>query len=187
MSFDHAYNWRLRLSTGWSCAQPGTNPITSGFPCLDPPPTDERSQFEWLDFHRVLIGPRSVSGCEKFCRILPKAASFSETWLNLSEIWPDLNEISAYLEEIKPNLNKILPDLFEFRLDLGRSDRKHRRTTIIDGERWLSICRQSGRLKIDFSASDLPTNPQFSGLGAETHRQPSPVLGRLILGPDRMG
>ena len=75
-----------RVGQGRVCAQPEIDSITSGFPCPDPLPTGERSRFGWSNFHRVPISPRLVLGCEKICRILPKAAELGETWLDLDEI-----------------------------------------------------------------------------------------------------
>ena len=126
-----------RVGPGQVCAQPRTDPITSGFLCLDVLPTDERSQFRWLDFHWVQISPWSILSCEKICRILPKVVRSGKTWLDLDDILADLKEIRLNLDQIWLDLDEILAYLEEIRLNLDRSDRKHRKTTITDGKRRL--------------------------------------------------
>ena len=77
MGFGPALAWLnavcvLGLSTGRICAQPETDPITSGLLNMDPPPTRRRQRFGWLDVEVF----RSSSDCENRARFLPKFAYF---------------------------------------------------------------------------------------------------------------
>ena len=72
MGFGPALAWLkalcvLGLSTGRICAQPETDPITSGLLNMDPPPTRRRQRFGWLDVEVF----RSVSGRARIVRIAP--------------------------------------------------------------------------------------------------------------------
>ena len=119
------YMSRLGLSTGQ--VESGLCPIRNqsdhfGFPT--PRPAADR----WTELVRVVgysLGTdRSSVGFELSENLLNFAKSH-RIWQDLTGSWRDLG------------VGEISLNLFEFRLDLDRLDRKHQRTTIIDGERRL--------------------------------------------------
>ena len=119
------YMSRLGLFTGQ--VESGLCPIRNqsdhfGFPT--PRPAADR----WTELVRVVgysLGTdRSLVGFELWENLLNFAKSH-RIWRDLTGSWRDLG------------INEISLNLFEFRLDLDRSDRKHQRTIIIDGERRL--------------------------------------------------
>ena len=115
MGFGPALAWLkalcvLGLSTGRICAQPETDPITSGLLNMDPPPTRRRQRFGWSDVEVF----RSVSGRVRIVRI---ALDFCQNLL-----------IFAGSDRISKRAWLISTSLGRFRRDLGRSQRDQARS-----------------------------------------------------------